>query len=323
MTPPAPASGTTRNRDAEDRVALTVAICTFKRNEPLRLLLETLQKLAKADADIYRLGVVVVDDSADQQAEGVVANFADKFERGIEYRHSGKRNISIARNLVLETAAEGGAAWIAMTDDDCEPGEAWLRELLRVQREYDADVVTGPLYRRAPDHAPNWLKTQPFLSVTAFQAETGHEMALAFTNNSMISGQLLRERSDLRFDPKFGRIGGEDMVFYRQVAREGYRIVFAKDAKVYENEEADRLTLGYQMRRHYWIGNSSVLTMLKGGSSRGRMAVHSAGVAARAIMRPASRLAKGQSPQILYCAAQLCEAAGKLVGAAGFEVKHK
>ena len=305
------------------RPKLTAAICTYKRNEPLALLLGRLAELGQNDRELYALGVVVVDDSADQQARELVLSFAERFERGVEYRHSGKRNISIARNLVLQTAADGGADWIAMTDDDCEPSDEWLSELLRVQREYGADIVTGPLFRRAPDDAPNWLKTQPFLNVTAFQAETGTELGHAFTNNSMIPGSLFRDRQDLRFDPKFGRIGGEDMVFYRQVAKEGYRIIFAREAAVYENEDADRLTLGYQMRRHYWIGNSSTRTMLKGGASNVRMAVHSTATAVRACKRPVARVLRREPPQLLYCVAQLCEAAGKLVGTLGVTVKHK
>ncbi|NVD43968.1 glycosyltransferase family 2 protein [Qipengyuania atrilutea] len=305
------------------RPNLTAAICTYKRNEPLALLLNRLGELADNDRELYALGVVVVDDSADQQARDLVMSFANRFERGIEYRHSGKRNISIARNLVLQTAADGGADWIAMTDDDCEPSDEWLSELLRVQREYDADIVTGPLFRRAPDDAPNWLKTQPFLNLANLEAPTGTILDSAFTNNSMIPASIFSDRQDLRFDPEFGRIGGEDMVFYRQVAKEGYRIVFAANAKVFENEDENRLTFPYQLRRHFWMGNSSVRTMLNEGSSNIRMVVHSTGTAVRALSRPFIRTLKGERPQWFYCAAQLSEAAGKYLGVLGVKVKHK
>lgn len=305
------------------RPDLTVAICTFRRNEPLRHLLDTLTGIGELDRDLYSLGVVVVDDSAGQLARDVVANFADRFERGAEYRHSGKRNISVARNLALETAAEGGADWIAMTDDDCEPSDQWLRELLRVQAMTGADVVTGPLVRRAPPEAPRWLREQPFLGVTAFRAETGQRMELAFTNNSMIPARLLEDDQYFRFDPGFGRIGGEDMVFYRAVAKAGYQIVFAAEATVFENEEPDRLSLTYQLRRHYWIGNSSVRTSMESGAGRVRMAIHGGATAIRALGRPIGRLLRRQPPQLLYCGAQLCEAAGKLAGVAGVRVTHR
>ena len=305
------------------RPNLTVAICTFRRNGPLKLLLDTLSAMGKKDRDRYALGIVVVDDSADRQAETLVRSFADRFERGVEYRHSGKRNISIARNLVLETAADTGADWIAMTDDDCEPSEQWLTELLRVQRDTGADIVTGPLIRRAPENAPRWLKTQPFLNLAEFEAETGQLLDEAFTNNSMVPARLMQDERYLRFDPEFGRIGGEDMVFYRAVAKAGYRIVFARQAEVFENEEPERLTAAYQLRRHFWMGNSSTRTMLEGGATKSRMAVHSAATAARALSRPISRLLNGKSPQLLYCGAQLLEAAGKATGVLGIRVKHK
>lgn len=306
----------------DDPPRLIVAICTFQRNGPLRHLLDTIHRYAKDQAAHYQLGVVVVDDSADQQAQKIAAQFEGRFARGIHYRHSGKRNISLARNLAIETASELGD-WIAMTDDDCEPSEQWLRELLRVQLATGADIVTGPLIRRAPENAPRWLKEQPFLNVTSFDSETGSELDLAFTNNSMIPSSLLHDERNLRFDPAFGRIGGEDMVFFRQVAQAGYRIVFARDARVFENEEEERLSLAYQLRRHYWIGNSSVRTMLRSGSSRQRMLVHAGATLARAIARPFTRAIKGEQPQLLYGLAKICEATGKLAGVAGLTVNHK
>lgn len=310
-------------RHADDPpAALILAICTFHRNDPLRHLLQTALDHAQRQAGQYDLGVVVVDDSSDQQARTVTEAFEGAFARGIHYRHSGQRNISLARNLAIETASELGE-WIAMTDDDCEPSEQWLTELLRVQRQTGADIVTGPLIRRAPDDAPRWLKEQPFLNVTSFDAPTGREMDLAFTNNSMIPARLLRDERPFRFDPAFGRIGGEDMVFYRQVAKAGYRIVFAREARVFENEDDDRLSLRYQLRRHYWLGNSSVQTMLRGGSTRARMGLHGAATFARAVARPFARGLRGERPQLLYGVARMCEAAGKLAGAAGVRVDHK
>ncbi|MGB3737843.1 MAG: glycosyltransferase [Pontixanthobacter sp.] len=305
------------------RPLIVVAICTFHRNGPLRLLLDALARIADRERDTMAIGVAVVDDSADRQAQPVTVDFVERFEHGLTYRHSGKRNIAAARNLALETALEMGAQWIAMTDDDCEPAENWLNELLQVQRKFDADVVTGPLRRRAPDHAPLWLRSQPFLNVTAFQAETGASMQTAFTNNSMISAEVLRQDPQLRFDLAFGRIGGEDMVFYRAIAKSGHRIVFAADALVFENEEDERLTFSYQMRRHFWVGNSSVRTSLKNGASKSRMAVHGLAGLPRALRRPITRMIGGERPQFLYCLAQIMESCGKLAGAAGMEVKHK
>jgi succinoglycan biosynthesis protein ExoM len=268
------------------------------------------------------IGVVVVDDSAEQLARELVLSFSGDFELKAAYRHSGSRNISKARNLAVETASEIGD-WIAMTDDDCEPSDHWLTELHRVQRETGAQVITGPLVRRAPDGSPRWLIEQPFLSASRFDGIDGQEMEHAFTNNSMLSSILIKENPDLRFKPEFGRIGGEDMVFYRQVAKSGYKICFAQNALVYENEEPERLTIRYQMRRFFWYGNTSIQTSLERGVTRPRLATHSLATLGRAILFPLSRVIRGKKPQMLYSLALVLEGAGKLVGVIGITVKHR
>jgi succinoglycan biosynthesis protein ExoM len=210
-----------------------------------------------------------------------------------------------------------------MTDDDCEPSPQWLSELVRVREASGADVVTGLMLRRAPPHAPAWIREQPFLELGEFGAADGAELPVAHTNNSLISSAFLAARPELRFDPGFGRIGGEDMAFFHALKRAGGRIVFAADAFVYENEPDERLTLRYQLRRYFWHGNSSVLTSLDRGAGRARMGVHAGGTMARATLRPLARLARGGSPQVLYACAQLAEGLGKLAGTLGVRVNHK
>lgn len=306
-----------------DKTRIMVLICTYNRNEALNHLLTVLDEMAQRCLSRIATGVVVVDDSMDQKARRIVEAFQDRFELGLKYRLSGARNISIARNLALETSLATCADWLAMTDDDCEPSQDWLAEMLRVQELFEAHVVTGPLIRRAPKHAPQWLREQPFLQASAFQALTGHKLDMAFTNNSMISAKLLRNNPDLRFDPEFGRIGGEDMVFYRKVSGRGAKIVFAQDAIVYENEEPERLTLRYQLRRHFWLGNSSVQTSIENGSSRLRMAAHAFATIARAVSRPFKRVVSGERMENLYTVALICEGLGKIGGIFGVKVNHR
>lgn len=309
------------NQGAE-RLRVVVAICTYHRNEALEKLLSELVRTARSNADAVDLGVVVSDDSAEQLARELVMSFDSRFKLGATYRHSGARNISKARNLAIETAA-AIADWVAMTDDDCEPGESWLAELLRIQAETDAQVVTGPLVRRAPPGSPKWIVEQPFLALCQFTARDGEELGQAFTNNSMISARVLIDNPDLRFDTDFGRIGGEDMVFYRQVARAGHKICFARNALVFENEGVERLTLTYQLRRFFWYGNTSVLTSIEQGFSRNRMAVHGFATVMRALAYPIGRAIKGNQPHLLYSLARIFEGFGKLAGVAGIRVPHR
>src|SRR3954462_12841075 len=105
--------------NAPVRPTIAVAICTYNRNEELVVLLNALLASSAHLNNRAAVGVVVIDDSAAGNARNVVERFQDRFELGIKYYISGRQNISIARNLAINTASEM-ADWIAMTDDDCE-----------------------------------------------------------------------------------------------------------------------------------------------------------------------------------------------------------
>lgn len=301
--------------------SIIVAVCTYNRNAELEHLLGKLEEFAETRWCELQIGVTVVDDSQDGQASSIAHKFEDKFSLGLSYENSASRNISTARNTALERSI-GRADWIAMTDDDCEPSEQWLSELSVVQHATSADIVTGLMLRRAANSAPTWIKVQPFLELGEFKAANGAELEVAFTNNCLISTSLLK-KSSIRFDPALGRVGGEDMAFFQEMRRGGARIAFAEQAFVYENQPLERLTYKYQLRRHFWHGNSSVVTSLRAGKSRCRMFIHGVATCIRALYRPIKRMVSAETPQFAYSLAQLFEGVGKMVGAFGIKIEHK
>ena len=304
------------------RTSIAVAICTYKRNDLLVRLLEALPTCAERVGDRAALGVVIVDDTNDGQARSVADAFAERFELGLEYRISGKQNISLARNLAVETAM-GIADWTVMTDDDCEPPAQWLEALLDLQERTGADAVTGRMVRRVPEGSPRWITEQPFLELGVEELPDGGEMAAAATFNTMISNSWLKAHPDIRFDPDYGVIGGEDMVFFRAAKAAGLKIRFSEKAFVYENEPADRATFGYQLYVHFWHGNSAALACIESGMKRSRMFVHGSASLVRALVRPAARVARGQKPQLRFGLAQVLHATGKLLGTSGVRVDHR
>jgi GT2 family glycosyltransferase len=305
-----------------ERTSIAVAICTYKRNDLLTRLLDALVVCAERVRGRAAVGVVIVDDTREGQARPVAEAFAPRFELGVEYRISGKQNISIARNLAIETAMVT-ADWTAMTDDDCEPPPQWLEALLDLQQRTGADAVTGRMVRRVPDGSPRWITDQPFLELGVEEPADGAEMAAAATFNTLMSSRWLKEHPRVRFEPAMGVIGGEDMVFFRAARAAGLKIRFSKEAFVYENEPPERATFGYQLYVHFWHGNSAALACIESGMKRSRMFVHGAASMARAVARPAARAVRGQSPQLRFCLAQMLHATGKMLGTAGVRVDHR
>ncbi len=304
------------------RPTIAVAICTFKRNDLLIRLLEALAVCADRLGERAAIGVALVDDTPEGQARPVAEAFAERFELKLHYRISGAKNISLARNLAVETAMEMGE-WVVMTDDDCEPPPEWLDFLLDVQEQTQADAVTGRMVRRVPPGSPQWITDQPFLDLGVEILPDGAEMATAATFNTMISSNWLKTHPSIRFDPHFGVVGGEDMVFFRAACSAGLSIRFSERGFIYENEPADRATLAYQIYVYFWHGNSAALSYIASGMPRARMAVHGTASLARALARPFGRLAMGQSPQCRFALAQLLHSIGKLLGTVGVRIDHR
>jgi succinoglycan biosynthesis protein ExoM len=304
------------------RTTIAVAICTYKRNGPLAQLLESVIACAERVRDRSAVGVVIVDDTNDEQARPVVQAFATRFELGLQYRVSGKQNISMARNLAIETAMNL-ADWTAMTDDDCEVPVHWLEALLETQTRTGADAVTGRMVRRVPEGSPRWITEEPFLELGVEQFADGTEMPSAATFNTMISSAWLKSNPEIRFAPAYGVVGGEDMVFFRAAKAAGLSIGFSEHGFVYENESAERATLGYQLYVYFWHGNSAALSCIESGMSRPRMFVHGAASLVRALGRPFGRMLRGQTPQLRFGLAQVLHALGKLLGTFGVRIEHR
>src|SRR5690606_24341428 len=145
--------------------------------------------------------------------------------------------------LALATGLEVGEV-IVMTDDDCLPEPQWIDALLDTRAATGADAVSGPMITDVHPAAAPWIVAQGvFSDDDQAMAPDGAALDLGQTNNCLIDGAWLRAHPDHRFDPEFGRIGGEDMVFFRGAIAQGMRSVFSAAARVHAVEPLDDLTL--------------------------------------------------------------------------------
>src|SRR2546425_8151119 len=105
----------------EKRPHISVCICTYKRPELLKRLLED---LGRQDTDgLFTYSIVVADNDDAQTAETVVSEFGVASSIPITYCVQPHRNIALTRNKAVENA---GGDFIAFIDDDEFPTERWL-----------------------------------------------------------------------------------------------------------------------------------------------------------------------------------------------------
>ena len=299
-----------------------VAVCTHKRNDELRRLLLAVVRNARVLPAASAVGVVVVDDNADGRACTVVDEFEGCFPLGIRYLHCGTGNISIARNAAIDEAF-GDSDWVAMTDDDCEPVDAWLTTYVDAASQGDFDILTGPCEHQVPKGSPGWLEAQPIFEDLRFEFPDGAIMTVAATNNSFMRTEFFLTHPELRFDEELGRIGGEDMVFFRQAVRAGASIRFCTDAIVLAHESSARATLSYQLHSRFWLGNTSFVThKVLGDAPPLRWLLWGCNMAVVALLRPAQRIVRRKPPQFRYTFLVVAQALGVLSGAAGVRIRH-
>ncbi len=303
--------------------SVAVYVCTFRRNEPLKRLLDSLLVASGAVQPHIEVAVVVVDDNPDGRASAVVDNFGHDFLRGLHYRHTGSRNISTARNMGLETAMEL-ADWVAMTDDDQVVSPVWIKALFEAAHAHDADAITGPAHIRYEQGTPSWLDAQPFDEILEAQPRVdGERMDTCSTGNSMLKSSWLIAHPESRFRADLGRTGGEDMVFYRTAVDNGLAAFYSTEAEIFQMQPPERATFGYMVRVSHWLGNSAALSNLESGSaSRPRLVLRHGKQLAQALLRPLGQLRSRQPAQLRFATAKAAQAAGGLVAVAGFRAKH-
>ena len=118
-------------------------------------------------------------------------------------------------------------------------------------------VPSFPIF---PSGTPDWLVDGNFFGLprrswtgTTLHRDEYQELDFAATNNALVRVAAVN-RLGLRFDPALALTGGEDSRFFRTLAAEGSRIVYAPRARVRETVPAERATAWYRLKLEFRIG---------------------------------------------------------------------
>lgn len=239
--------------------SVVIGVCTSQRPVMLAACLASLA-VQRLPADVSARIIVVHngDECSRKVSQAAFTSFEQVSGIPAIFRHSPRRGIAIARNVVLTEAMALNAGWVAFIDDDETAEPDWLAGLM-APRYRTTPVLMGTRRWQYPSSPPFWMLPDP--------EDDGFEnqpLPTASTFNVRFSTELIR--AGLRFDEALGFMGGEDTDFFAMARAKGFDIRRTMTAVTHERAHPERLTYAGQVYRAYWHSASRLrrIAMLEG-----------------------------------------------------------
>ena len=227
---------------------IVIGIPTFRRAEPLRRLLESL------NAQLLGRGatVIVADNDCNESIRSMITARLWTFQ--LRYLAVPEPGLAAVRNALVDDAIRTVPdwRWLIMIDDDCVASPGWVSALVLCACRFDADLVGGPVLGGLP--ATAGLLARNSLLAGRRRWPTGPVGQLNSTQNLLIARQTLLRVSMPLFCDAYGVSGGEDYDLFRRMQKAGGRLVWCDEAVVAETTSADRLTAPAVLSRYFTTG---------------------------------------------------------------------
>lgn len=230
---------------------VSICVCTYKRPDCLRRLLDALD--TQDTCGLFTYSVVVVDNDDKRSGETVVGQFIAASSLAVRYCVEPRQNIALARNKAIENA-DGDL--VAFIDDDEFPIKQWLLILFRTYHEYHVDGVLGPVKPHFDEAPPTWVVKGKFYDRPTYPTGFIIDWRKGRTGNVLLNRRILTLPDQL-FRPEFRT--GEDQDFFRRMIGKGHVFVWCDEAVAYEVVPDMRWKRSVMLRRALLRGATSVL----------------------------------------------------------------
>jgi glycosyltransferase involved in cell wall biosynthesis len=220
---------------------ICVCICTYKRPQFLRRLLNELGK--QITGGLFTYSIVVVDNDYLRSAEAEVSGFAASSPIAVRYFVECEQNIALARNKAVENAS---GDYLAFIDDDEFPTETWLLTLFKACKHLNVDGVLGPVKPHFEKEPPKWIVKGKFWQRPIHPAGLVIDGSTGRTGNVILKAGIFAGNRE-PFRRQF--TVGEDRDFFSRMVAQGRTFVYCDEAVAYETVPPDRVKRSFLLRR--------------------------------------------------------------------------
>ncbi|MGH7198402.1 MAG: sulfotransferase [Candidatus Omnitrophota bacterium] len=247
----------------ENRMLVTVAICTRNRSQLLSQALESMKRLVIPPDVEWEL--LIVNNDCTDATDDVIGSFRSSLPiRRLFEPKPGKSN---ALNLA---AREARGEYILWTDDDCRVDPRWLDEYCRAFKLWpDTAIFGGSVSPHFEGTPPLWLRTV-WRRVAVVYAERDFEpepfplSRWVMPYGANLAVRTLEQRQyayDPRLGPCPGRFirGGEESTVVQKMLKAGIKGRWTAGAKVFHLIPKKRQKTGYL--RRCLVGHGEILSM--------------------------------------------------------------
>lgn len=283
---------------------ISVCVCTYKRPQLLKRLLDALRD--QESGGLFSYSIVVVDNDRSRSAEDVVGEFGASSGIPIKYCVEPQQNIAMARNRAIENAA---GDLIAFIDDDEFPIKRWLLTLFEALNKFGVDGVLGPVKPHFDDEPPQWVVKGKFYDRPSYPTGFVIDWRKGRTGNVLLKRQLFDPSTQV-FSPEFRT--GEDQDLFRRLIAKGHVFIWCHEAMAFEVVPRARWNYSFMLRRALLQGAASRLHPTFGVRD---IAISMIAVPAYIAVLPFS-LVLGQG-RFMSPLVRLCNHAGRLLASLG------
>lgn len=229
---------------------ILICICTYHRNIKLINCLKSIESLFLKKRNFK---VLIVDNTINFSSKKIIKKYKKKFSFEIIIKNEKKRGIVNARNACLKYAKDINPKYISFIDDDCTVDKFWLMNALYIFKKYNFDIITGP-----QEYIENFKSIKTKINYAKFfekkYKKKTSKVSWAATNNVIFKFNIL-SNNNLRFDYQLNKFGmGEDQLFFSLLKKQGFKIFWSDNVKVYENIHEHRLNLQWLQKRSFRLG---------------------------------------------------------------------